>query len=1238
MLCPGGVSMRIHTRAIVSFATTTLLLLGLIGVAYAQWPPPDDDQIDLSDPSYWPNDSYDGRWNYWSWIHPDAREAVEAYSPYELALGSGLHADRAWQKTIGHPSVVLAVLDSGIKWNTRDLANQYFLNSGELPAPDAGCSGDGTTFDVNGDGKFNVQDYTTNTGHQQPTDPCDTRLLAHPGGWDVNSNGFLDPQDLIAIFSDGVDDDDNGYIDDISGWDFYNDDNDPADDTDFGHGTGEAEWSAAEGNNGISSLGVCPGCSVMMVRVGESFVVDGNDFALGAVFAVDSGAAVIQEALGAINNSKFARDALDYAWRNDVVAITSAADEDSYHHNFPGTGNHTIYVHAVQHDSSNWRDAKTYLNYSNCTNYGAQLALSTPGTACSSEATGRTAGVAGLIISMALEANIPFPGGAPLSTDKLGARRLRSDEIRQILITTVDDIYDPNTANDPERYPTRVGWEQRFGYGRTNAGNAVRQVEAGRIPPVVDLVRPYWFEPIFPSRTPSVDIEGEISFRGIYDSVDYVIEWAPGIEPDDGDFTVLASEDGITEARTGVLTSWDVSDLVVDNPPEPWPDNVVNRHMVTLRVRVTTNSTDPDLDGVYAERRRAFHIVSDPDILPGFPVYLDASGESSPKTADLDGDGIREIVIGDANGLTHAFRADGQELPGWPVEANLLPHLDPANPENHLGSAGYSGGGLDPEIRSSIVATPAIGDMDGSGDLSVVVATLDGFVYAFDPSGAVEPGFPVELDRSLAVNPSRNRNIDSGIFASPVLEDMDGDGDLEIIVAAYDGHLYMWHHDGTMASGFPVKLYVDGQTEFARSLSSPGVGDVNGDGSIDIIVGTNQAENAMASVYAVQALGNDHPGGPFLPSFPIGVLTIETLPLIGTGVYSNPALADIDGDGALEFAINGNVGPPTIYDGDGFVFRAMENGNPSDPYRAYGPGSDSADMPLQLIFTNPVFADFNNDGRMNVLQGAGGLLIAAAFASGGTRIEFDHLLGAWDIQSGRFLYNFPRRIDDWQFFQSPAVADLDNDGLPEAIAASAGSWVHAYNRYGVEPEGWPKFVGGWILGAPAVGDIDGDGNLDVIASSRNGWLFAWSTRGSVDGRIEWESFKHDNRNTGNYHTPLEQGTLEVPYNDDLDGDQIPNALDDDVDGDGVLNADDDDVDGDLIPNDWDYDSDGDGVPDDDDASPLGAEATPDATGGGGKGCGCVTGGGSGDAGLPAILLLWLLVLGVMRFQRREGEL
>ena len=57
---------------------------------------------------------------------------------------------------------------------------------------------------------------------------------------------MLDPSDLIATFSDGTDADANGFIDDIAGWDFFWNDNDPYDDVRFDHGNWEAELALSE--------------------------------------------------------------------------------------------------------------------------------------------------------------------------------------------------------------------------------------------------------------------------------------------------------------------------------------------------------------------------------------------------------------------------------------------------------------------------------------------------------------------------------------------------------------------------------------------------------------------------------------------------------------------------------------------------------------------------------------------------------------------------------------------------------------------------------------------------------------------------------------------------------------------------------------------------------------------------------------------------------------------------------
>ena len=131
-------------------------------------------------------------------------------------------------------------------------------------------------YDLDDDGVFNVDDFA-----------ADTQVT------DANGNGLIDPQDLIVAFSDATDADGNGYVDDIAGWNFLDDDNDPFDEVQYGHGTGEARDSTAEADNG-GDLGTCPNCMVLPVRVGDSFIADGNLFAQGVVFAVDSGAHIVQ--------------------------------------------------------------------------------------------------------------------------------------------------------------------------------------------------------------------------------------------------------------------------------------------------------------------------------------------------------------------------------------------------------------------------------------------------------------------------------------------------------------------------------------------------------------------------------------------------------------------------------------------------------------------------------------------------------------------------------------------------------------------------------------------------------------------------------------------------------------------------------------------------------------------------------------------------------------------------------
>src|SRR6185295_12062210 len=146
---------------------------------------------------------------------------VDAGDP-QCSQISGVRADTAWKYSAGVPAVSVAILDTGIRWQDAELANKVRLNKGELPLPQHANATNCASYDCNGDGAFNVADYADDprVSESAGDDTSDTGS---------NADSILDASDLIATFSQGTDADANGYVDDIAGWDFFDDDNDPYD-------------------------------------------------------------------------------------------------------------------------------------------------------------------------------------------------------------------------------------------------------------------------------------------------------------------------------------------------------------------------------------------------------------------------------------------------------------------------------------------------------------------------------------------------------------------------------------------------------------------------------------------------------------------------------------------------------------------------------------------------------------------------------------------------------------------------------------------------------------------------------------------------------------------------------------------------------------------------------------------------------------------------------------------------
>jgi len=1154
---------RMRFRLPAAALFVTLAALPALAVNPA-WPNKSATRAQLALPSNWPDDPgygyvapgvcpsgplkgqtvlrpQGGRWDLWGFYPPDTPDPCGDPSsiPWELSRtldateratmqGSGMSEDVAWTVTPGDPRVVIASHDCGVFWSEPDLVNKFYLNQGELPKPRHADGTDCPSYDCNGDGVFNVLDYTSGRGHDQPliatvTDPRITGFAcpSNPGcRGDTNGNGLLDPEDLIAIFSDQKDDDGNGYVDDICGWDFFWNDNDPFDDEGFGHGTEQGTDSSGEANNGIETMGTCPGCMFLPVRVADSFVGDSDHFAEGVFYSLGRGADVIQEALGTLDNTPLMQRAIDAAYARGAVVVASAADETSLHHNYPGNWEHTLVAHAIMYDQGP-EDATSFIRYNNCTNAGGHLDVSTPNTGCSSEAAGLTAGEAGLVISAQLESH---PGDPPLTPA----------ELMQLLWMNVENIDVPGSADDPQLFPSNAGWSTWFGYGRNDAAAAVQAVVAGRVPPEIDVTAPRWFETFDPGAHPRVEVWGHVAANRA-PSYDFTVSVAPGLDPAPSDLQVVESHAGLTYPEDGWLATAPITGLI---PGSGQASTDPNAFAATVLVQAVAHYGG-EIGDVPGQFRKSFFVHSDPDLFAGFPIYLGASGESSPHLVDLDGSGKDAIVLATADGLVHAIRADGTELPGWPVQVAGLTEI-----AAHPGDSTYAGGGAAQGTAQAIVATVAVGSLAGDGQEDVVVGTWDGELYAWDAGGQVLPGFPVQTDPSHwktglddATRADGSQDVyvlGKGFFAGPTLYDLAGDGQLEIIAPSQDGWLYVWDRHGQPYPGFPVELTdpAGGRTgstvqhQHTRLMASAAVGDVNGDGKPDIVLGSSEAYgSADCRAYAVWADGNDHAGGPFLPGWPIDPkgVTNDILPVVAVGLPYMAALAPLGDGGVDDIEIHGLGGTPMFYDGTGKLLGiGDQNGGGAD--------ANSSDLPDVGAVNSGSFGDLDGDGLLDFVDGTIGFDFSVGGVKGGIRQAFDHQVNAWGVQralensgtgfTAATLPGFPQKAQDYQFFMNYVIADIDGDGRNEAISGTGVYELTAFRSDGSQPPNWPKNTGGWILATPAVGDVDGDGLLDVVVPTREGWLFAWHGHGRADRKIEWEGFHHDARNTGNYGTPL----------------------------------------------------------------------------------------------------------------------
>lgn len=284
-----------------------------------------------------------------------------------------------------------------------------------------------------------------------------------------------------------------------------------------------------------------------------------------------------------------------------------------------------------------------------------------------------------------------------------------------------------------------------------------------------------------------------------------------------------------------------------------WPPFTVDKGPFYASPAAGDIDGDDTMEVVVGSDNMSFYFIDNGAVVDS--IFLGDVIRTSAGVADLDGDGADEVFISSGDSRLFVFAGDGDTLLGYPVITEILGPLE---------------------------ASPVLGDLDSDGELELVAVSMDHHIYCFDMSGGSEQYWP-----SVIGKPSS---------PSPVLGDIDRDGYLEVVLLS-GGNLYAMNHNGTICTGFPLKIkelplyhspwvsdVIDAGSpvEVVPPCSSPILLDLEGDGYLEILFGSG------TNVYGYDSRGKE------LDGFPLGC---------GGAVSSTPA-ALMRGDTLLLFAVS----------------------------------------------------------------------------------------------------------------------------------------------------------------------------------------------------------------------------------------------------------------------------------------------------------------------------------------------
>jgi hypothetical protein len=812
--------------------------------------------------------------------------------------------------------------------------------------------------------------------------------INHP---DLKDNIWINEGEIP---NNDIDDDENGFVDDINGWNFEEDSNDVTPEPDFwwgiaGHGTQVAGVIAAVGNNGEGVAGINWQCSIMALRL--SLEITSEEVAAALDYAAANGVDVLNMSFASDDfgpdGDQIVKEAIDNAFASGILLTASAGNDDTTRPNYPAA-----YYNVMAVASTNGEDIKT-----GHSSFGTWVDITAPGTD---------------IVTTELEGEYIATAGTSFSSPYVGAvgalvmahrPDLTNIEVRAILENTTDPVY----------YGDIDPIQGYIGTGRVNAYKSL--LAADERHPLGEIVAPRQ-EQIFVSD--GNDIPIVLFVHG--DS--YRLEYSQ-----------YGNED------------WQ---LIDDNSSVPDANGLVHLSFANPGAGVFELRLGVETEGATHIDCKTFGMEYAPNLapwpLPEEGYDADEWYYGSPLFLDVDGDGRNEIIQATTSwddelwwytGSITIWNEDGTTLANWP---------------------------MDPEDEDFVEVSASglgVGDIDGDGDYEIVaVDDWSVLVYAFhvETGKLVEGNWPLPIGDWFAY-----------IIGNPVLADLDGDGDSEIIVALDEESR---ETDGLYA------IQADGTFLWQRRYTSEGpmsVADFDGDGDVEI------------------ALCGYGPGLSRVYTFILDHKGTQIYKWRG-GSEKGTAVVDLDGDGETELIFCTEDKVIAVHIDGSTVWDARVGEDLLGEYGALSVGDIDSDGLSEVYVVSYIMPDGEDGFAFSMVHG------------------FDH--------EGNALSDagFPKTIMGYASNSPPLIGDIDGDGEKELIVSATGAPIMAWEADGSVTQGFPMLGLSTDYDTSAlINDLDKDGDIELILNGDDYQFHVIDLPGAYNPEtIDWGSARSDPQNSG----------------------------------------------------------------------------------------------------------------------------